>query len=214
MALSRGKTPLFLMLLVLAADRGHAASKLWTNPGEAESSGWLVEPKVGYNLGTYNSDGSTPTSLGGIGFGLQGGYVSGLFSIGPNFNYHLLSGSSLITGVTNLQIGVISGFTLTGIPMRLLFGFNIIDNLSGTGITRGEADAFILGASYLATAFLALNVEYHVRSYAKIKVGEQLVQRSYKNFIFTVSLPLTLGVKSLRTAAKNSATQTKDPLRF
>lgn len=153
---------------------------------------YLVDPYVGYSVlgvssvgpGKYSNIQTNYASYNGLTFGARAGvqfmdllflaadgsYTPSLFTktnaIGSTYNS--TPNDPLITqGASNTKVGVVAGFSMPIVGVRLWVGYNFLDDLTGTSSSILHGYSLKVGASYSLLALFSLNAEFLASNYAK-----------------------------------------------
>lgn len=160
------------------------------------NAGILVEPYIGYYLGTYKA-GSSKENFSGPDFGARVGYKN---ILGLMFGVDYLTGkmedkASPSNDLTPSQIGAFIGFEFP-ILLRVYGVYSLSDKLerkSDTQTLKLEGNSGIkLGVGYTGLPLISINLEYSVSKYDKSNdssLSGSLKQNSYG---LSVSLPFDL----------------------
>lgn len=160
----------------------------------AANASLLLEPYLGYHLGSW-SQGGTSNNMNGVSYGgrvgLQHlGLMGGIDFMGGNWT----DKASPSNTVTPSDLGVFVGFNFP-VMIRVygMYGFNSalkFEN-SGTSDTYKGSD-LKLGLGFTALPFVSINLEYITGTYTKHNAGTLTNNLTDSMFGLTVSLPLVL----------------------
>ncbi len=167
----------------------------------------LVEPGIGYDLGSVSREPLTTGSAKGIGFNLRAGLdFAAMFFFAADMHYGMpawtIDVPATSNSATHFALGITGGVKLPGIPLRGWIGYSFINSMSikdngGVGVDTslsGSALKFGIGFGFLP--MLSINLEYILNSFGNSETSDvnTVLTESFKDnsLYFSVSLPLTL----------------------
>lgn len=181
---------------------------------QSAQAGWLVEPYLGYNMGSFSGKtkvGGTEidASDNGLGFGARFAYdFIGLFA---GIDYSMMSttikydkpAGSKDDKADHSKLFAVVGYSLPAIPLRFWAGYAFsnawtVKGTDGASDTKYTGSAFKFGGGYTVIPMLSLNLEYVINSYDKWSSGGSSgnVSDAYSDFkssaiFFSASVPLS-----------------------
>ncbi len=160
----------------------------------AARADFVIEPWLGYELGTFDYPGNIKGDSTGANFGARLGFKTLGFAVGGEYSYSGLtdkpsSGSSVSQKATDL--GVFASFNF---PILLrVYATYFVSSKATVGSYTGtfEGNGYRVGVGFTGLPFVVLNVEVISRDYNKSN-GTSITGGDFKNNTvgLNVSLPL------------------------
>ena len=186
----RKLTQFFLLLSLLLGFSSYSEAAL------------LVEPVVGFNLGSKADISSFPDSYSGgsgMGFGGRIGYQNLGFQLGVDYlNSNIDMNDD--DWDSNLKVSEWAGFVGFRFPVFFkvyagyIFASSAETKIGGADFDLSSGSGTKLGVGFTGLPFLDLNVEYRTGKFDEIKASgiDTGWTMDYSSILFSVSLPITI----------------------